>query len=762
LKYSGFIMQLLVFCLAQSGAKGQYFAQFMNSKDGKAIPDLSVHLSFLPEGKSPVYNFYVTDQLGMVQLKDSGSYLLQISTIGYAYLQDTVYIRHTKAAPHKIRLQELEFNLDEVVVTGEYEIKTTDQSLNRVHTIDRKRIEKQGAVNLKDLLSNELNIRLSTDPVLGTGLSLQGVSGQNIKILIDGVPVIGRTDGNLDLTQINLSNIERVEIIEGPMSVIYGTDALGGVINLITKKSSRHTFELGANSFYESNGTFNTDGRLSFRKKAWNAQLSGGRNFFPGLAIGNDIRSRTWKPREQYFADAIAGVKIKNSLHRLQVSLFEEKLTARGEPVMTPYAVYAFDQYFYTSRKNTALYSDFRLSPQTTLNFIQSYSFYRRAKNTYRKDLVELEQKLTGAGDDQDTSDFGLLLFRGILTHRFKKSFSIQGGYDINLETGTGAKLENRKQVINDYAVFITAEYQPVKRLSLKPGMRFIYNTRFGAPAIDVALGGKTLELPFVPSFNVKYDLLANLAFRASYARGFRAPSLKELNLFFVDINHNIRGNTDLSAENSNNLNASFTYTRKLGGWNFKLEPSAYHNRIYDMINLALVNSQAQLYQYVNIDHFRTQGISVSGEARREGLSVQAGYASIGRYNHVREASGKAFSYSPEYRVNATYTVPKLFVDIAVFYKHTGATPGFALDENSQVVQTRINGYKTLDFSLSKNFWKRRVNIIAGAKNFLNVTNVNYSGASGGGAHSGGGTSLPVSMGRTYFVSLRFNFIGMK
>ena len=69
-------------------------------------------------------------------------------------------------------------------------------------------------------------------------MSVQGLSGENVKILIDGVPVVGRLNGNVDLSQINLTNIERVEIVEGPLSVNYGTNALAGTINLITKKNN--------------------------------------------------------------------------------------------------------------------------------------------------------------------------------------------------------------------------------------------------------------------------------------------------------------------------------------------------------------------------------------------------------------------------------------------------------------------------------------------------------------------------------------------
>jgi len=735
---------ILTLCLFQQ-VQGQYYILFTSSKDGKAIPDLSVHMTYLPVNAEPVYGFYITENNGMIQVPDSGNYLIQIHYPGFKAFQDTLLVNHTRPRPLVIQLKELEFDLGETVVTGEFEIKTRDQSLNKVRIIERKRIERQGAVNLKDLLSNELNIRLNTDPELGTGLSLQGISGQNIKILIDGVPVIGRTDGTIDLSQINLANIERVEIIEGPMSVMYGSDALGGVINLITKKGTSHTTEVGFNSYTETNGTQNFDGRIGLRKKGAHLQVSGGRNFFQGQSIGEEVRSKTWKPRQQYFGDINAGFRYKNSLHRIQSSYFWEKLTNKSEPVFTPYAIYARDAYFYTQRISNGLFSDFRINPNTTFNSIVNYSTFRRVKSSYRKDLVKLSQVPINEVDAQDTAKFSLWMFRGIYTHRFNEDISIQAGYDINLERGEGERLEGFKQAIQDYAIFSSAEWQIGSRWTLKPGLRFIYNSRYGAP--------------LVPAFNMKYDITSWFHVRASYARGFRAPSLKELSLYFVDVNHNIQGNTNLKAEQSDNVNISFSMIGKWNGWNVKFEPSFFRNNLYDMINLAVVDPQQQLYRYINIENYATQGTAINAEARREGLSIAAGYAITGRYSQYATSH---FIYSPEYRVNTSFLIPRILVDVSVFYKFTGQTPGFAVDENQQIIQTNVQSYQTMDASLSKTFFKRKLTCVFGAKNLFNITNINYSGTATGGVHSGGGSSLPVNQGRTFFLNLRFNLIQMK
>ena len=195
------------------------------------------------------------------------------------------------------------------VVTAQYAENSSEKAVHKIKVIDQKKIETLGAVNLRDVLTNETNVRITQDNVLGSSTSVQGLSGQNVKILIDGVPIIGRVGGNIDLSQINLNDIERIEIIEGPLSVEYGTNALAGTINLITKKSARKKYNLNLNTYYETVGQYNVDGSLKFNRKGYNYSLTGGRIFFDGwdvsdpfitmntIKIADSTRFNSWKPK---------------------------------------------------------------------------------------------------------------------------------------------------------------------------------------------------------------------------------------------------------------------------------------------------------------------------------------------------------------------------------------------------------------------------------------------------------------------------------
>ena len=116
-------------------------------------------------------------------------------------------------------------DLDEVVVTGQFKPQSLKNSVYQIKVISRERIEKQGATRLQDVLRNELNLRFSQDLATGgSAISMLGLSGQNVKILVDGLPVTGRQGVNneFDISQLDINSIERIELVEGPMSVVYG------------------------------------------------------------------------------------------------------------------------------------------------------------------------------------------------------------------------------------------------------------------------------------------------------------------------------------------------------------------------------------------------------------------------------------------------------------------------------------------------------------------------------------------------------------
>jgi outer membrane receptor for ferrienterochelin and colicins len=266
--------------------------------DSKSSQPVSYATVLFVDLDSKTEYFKISDEEGIVVNPCKNIALIKVSCIGYTALTDTL----AAGKSYDLSMVPTIFSLDEVVVTGNLKPQRADKSIYNIKVVGQKKIEEQGANNLKDLLTNQVNLSISQDPALGSSLKIKGLTGNNVKILVDGVPVIGRMGSNIDLTQLNLYNIDHVEMVEGPMSVIYGSDALAGAINIITKENRNSNFGFTTNAYYETAGTYNIDGNINFRKKRHSVSVSAGRNFFDGYST-DTLRSQAWKPKEQYNAD---------------------------------------------------------------------------------------------------------------------------------------------------------------------------------------------------------------------------------------------------------------------------------------------------------------------------------------------------------------------------------------------------------------------------------------------------------------------------
>ncbi len=653
--------------------------------------------------------------------------------------------------------------LSDVVVTAQYQPNTIDKSTYKIKVIDAEKIQSLAAINLKDALSNELNIRFSQDPVLGSGMSLQGLSGQNVKILIDGVAMIGRQNGNLDLSQININNIERIEIVEGPLSVSYGTNALAGVINIITKKPKSNSLGAGVNLYYETNNTYNAGLNFLVKKKYHGIVLNLNRNYFNGWNINDKYyfipdktladtnRYKSWKPKEQYFGDVQYSFEKRRFKFNYRAAYFNELIVNRGFP-QKPYYETAFDDYYKTQRIDNTIYTNFKFKNFKSFNNTIAYNYYHRDKTTYYKNLTDLSEQLSSDASLQDTAIFTQAMARGSFisskpyetwndTTVKHNLLNYDLGYDLNYNYALGKRIKNKTQTIGDYALFASAEIQPIKNFILRPGIRYTYNTVY--------------KSPLTPSFNIKYNT-SNWTFRASYAKGFRAPDLKELYFEFVDINHNIFGNTDLKAEQSDNYNLNMKFAKKKSKSDYSIDVSGFYNEINNLITLALISGSK--YTYINIGEFKSYGSSLNGTFTYKQLILSAGTSIIARYNELSSdfSNIEKFSYTPEARASAQYKIAKWKTNLNCFYKYTGKLPGYNQDSEGNLSQTFVQDFHMLDANLSKHLFKNRLVINLGVKNILNVNNVRASIS--GGAHSGNSSSTPIAMGRTYFIKLQYVF----
>ena len=686
-------------------------------------------------------DYFITNVNGLVNFPLTQQKIISISCIGFKTLIDTL----SPGVKDKIYILEPSiYEINSVVVTGQYKPVSADKSIYDIKLIGKDRIESKAANNLSDILSDELGIRLSNDPSTGTSMSLQGITGENIKILVDGVPVIGRLDGNIDLSQLNLDNVSQIEMVEGPMSVIYGSNALGGVINIITENNSHSQYKTSVNSYYESVGTYNFNFLTSIRHSKNTFELNGGRNFFGGYSL-EDTRSKQWKPKEQYNAGGSYYYNDEKTKLRLKSDFFNERLLDRNEP-FPPYYEKANDTWYKTFRFNNSAEITRKTGEYSGFNMLAAYSIYERQKEKYLVDLTDLSETLTTASEDQDTSSFNSFITRG--TYNFTpedRVFSFQTGFDINYETAKGKRIENEQEKIGDYALFVSAIWKPLEVLSIQPGIRAAYNTRYNAP--------------LTPSLNLMYKP-EKITVRASYARGFRSPSLKELYLYFFDSNHQVEGNDSLQAERSHSFNASVNYKFSAGKSTFVFDLKPFYNVIDNKISLVQVDPDNLLhYRNENTGKFSSLGFEISGSLYQSSwLNLRAGYSRIGRKDDSFDSDN--FIYSNNWNTSLDADFLKNTAKLSVFYKYSGKYPTYFYDSSDEVTVGYINEFHNLDISLMKKFWHNRFSVSTGIKNVFDNKEIGGQGNGTGSGHgSGGGVSSLVGWGRTFFLGLKVNFV---
>jgi outer membrane receptor for ferrienterochelin and colicins len=682
------------------------------------------------EGARPL----ITNQLGKVQLPVS-SKSTQIKICHVAFEDWSGVINNPVS--EAIRLQSKKVSIPEINITSEHTDRTVSESIHPVKVIGQDVIRQTGAAHLDQLLELQQGVKINRDMVMGSGISLNGMGGQHVKVLVDGVPVIGRLDGNLDASQLPLNNVERIEIVSGPMSASYGTDAAGGVINIITDKSVKERFSAQASALFESVGTYDVQGGIGIRERRSSLKVLAGRTYFDGWSPNNTGRDQLWNPKEQYNGQIAYQYAANRWIGGYQVLITDDKLTDKGAPRVSPYEAYAFDQVYRTRRVTQQLTANTWFKNNRRVQASVSHAYWNRVRNTYRKDLVTLDQLAVAGLEQQDTNQAQSIHGRIVYNQSFGMH-SLQGGTDIEYEIAEGKRIADGVAQTREYAAFASFEYRPHSKVQIKPSVRYGYRSDF--------------TMPLIPSLAVKYDLSSKTAIRASYGKGFRAPSVKERYLYFVDVNHNVRGNAALMSEQSDNFYGSIQWHMfKNKSFSLTSEWNAYANSIQDEIVLARPDITSNLYTYVNAGKSEVHGGGININFSAGHFTASAGCTVNGKRQSTL-VNNNGFDYYPEASAQAGYRIEKHGITLNAWYKYNGASPGYILNEDNTVSTYQNQSYALLDAAIGKSFLNNVWNLQLGVRNLLNVTDVNASIQ--GSAHNDGSGTIAIGTGRTLFVKL--------
>lgn len=673
--------------------------------------------------------------------------------------------------------------LEEVVVTGQFEPQSIKKSVFNVRVISQEDIKNLAANNLADVLNQYLNITVRPDSETGRStVSLFGLDAQYFKILVDNIPLVSDSGigNNIDLNQINLNDVEQLEIIEGSMGVTHGANAVSGILNIITKKTSKYKWEVAASAQEETVGEeyamFNKGRHIQNLKighkitDKWYASIGANRNDFNGFeglrrgknhSINDLTRGYMQLPKEQFFSNAMLSYKSGDFRMFYKFDYLTELIEFYGRTVtIVPNPPFgetksSNDERFWSDRFYHHLNATGKLFSQLQYNVSLSHQLQTRDVEKFKYNLTNSTESEKQKIRDQSTE---LIYSTGTISNFFvDKKADLQFGYEFENAKGyarvdaANGHLSAARKSINHIDYFVSSEIKATSKFSIRPGFRYSFQSLF--------------DDQYAASLGFRYLFENNIEARTALGKSFRTPNFDELYSEFIIPSHTYLGNENLLPEQSISYEASIkkmtTFSNSLRMSN---TISASHLDVKDKISSILIEiGPPSINRYENINNYKVINLASTNQFQYKDLTFSAGVSFVWISqkidNGVIESDDK-YLLNLQMNSSISYNVDKWKSVFALFYKYNGKEQQFQQtnDETGNPVYrlTERDPYSWLEASASKSFFKEHFNVTLGVRNLLDVTTVRQSNFSSGAAHPVD-TNVSLAYGRSYYVKLTYN-----
>lgn len=492
-----------------------------------------------------------------------------------------------------------QFDLNEVVVTGTRTPKFLKDTPIQTRVINARELARLDATNVQDLLQQELpGVEFSYAMNQQTHLNFSGFGGQGVLFLVDGERLAGETMDDVDFTRLNMDNVERIEIVKGAASALYGSNATGGVINIITKRN-RQPWTLNVNARYAKQNEQRYGASWGLNSKHLNNMLSAHFNRMDNYDVHSAANPVT-RIISTVYGDKT--VNLKEQLTWSPVSNFS--LTGRAGYFFRE-TVRSADQPERYRDFSGGLRMNWQISDADDLQ--ASYAFDQYDKSDY--------QRITRL-DIRDYSNVQNS-FRLLYNHTFGGGDVLTVGSDLLHDYLYNTNLEGETRKQDSWDLFAQYDWRLNDQWELVGALRYDYFS-------------DGMDSHLTPKLNVCYKPLRNLAIRAGYGMGFRAPTLKE-KYYNFDMSGIwiVEGNEHLKSEVSHNFNLSAEYTK--GHYNYTA--SVYYNKVKNKLSTAApyfktAEDKLPYLPYSNLDDYSVCGGEVGAQAKwNNGLGARITYA---------------------------------------------------------------------------------------------------------------------------------------
>jgi outer membrane receptor for ferrienterochelin and colicins len=505
-----------------------------------------------------------------------------------------------------------DYALGDVVVTGTRTETALNDSPARIDVISRAQVERSGARDVGELLEEMPGIVI-TRSFRGDAIQLGGLDPEYTLILVDGDRVPGRLGGGIDLGRYTVENIERIEVLRGPGSALYGSEAIAGVVNIITRQTSREVELEGAVQAGYGGGAI-VDGSATggVHMGPLAVRVSGGYHLSEAFRREPAEVATSGSARDQWSLGGRASLDLGGGI---ALDGRVEYLTRRLSGVDENAAGAVFDRVQLGEQLMTGVGMRVRTGDGTQIQGRLSYSLFR--------EQFLNDQRGSQALDDVQDNREHLTQWSVQVDHTF--DHPVLGNHRLSLGYEQLAQfLESDRLVASGRRFRIAPFLQDDWTIVEDGGLRF--GTVIGARYdVDSQFGDQ-----LSPRLGLRFDPVPQLVMRATYGWGFRAPSFQELLLRFENpsVGYIVNGNPALGAERSRGLDISVEWTPLREA---VFTAAFYRNDLDGMITTVTVSDDpvsGTVFSYGNIARARTQGVELRGAFQPlRWLRLLAGYA---------------------------------------------------------------------------------------------------------------------------------------
>ena len=545
-----------------------------------------------------------------LRLPDNNKYTICASFIGYMGKEKT--IMDGKDVKMDFILEENQTLLDMVVVTGTRTPKLLKDVPIVTRVISELDIKRMDATNIGDLLQTELpGIEFSYSMNQQTSLNMSGFGGNSVLFLVDGERLAGETLDNVDYSRLNMDNVKRIEIVKGAASSLYGSNAVGGVVNIISRES-QEPWSVNVNARYGAHNEQRYGSSVGFNVGRFNSMTNVQYTSIDAIDLSQGTDNEEVGDYSTIYGNSTLNIK-----ERLTYTATDNlKFTARAG-------------YFFRERNSSeslneryrsftgGLKGNYNITVNDDLEV--GYTFDQYDKSDYM--II----------NDRDVRDYSNVqhTVRTLYSHTFAEKHILTLGSDYMRDYLMSYQFTDGGSYVQHTAdAFAQFDWNPHKKFNLIAGLRFDYFSEAKLSHLSPKLG-------------LMYKV-GNCSLRGSYAGGFRAPTLKEMYMnFYMGNIFMIYGNPELKAESSHNFSLSAEYTKDLYNFTVTGFYNIVDNRITTAWNQALAGQV-----YTNMSRLQVSGIDANASAKyRCGISWRLSYAYT--YEHIKKGEPLLSSTRP-------------------------------------------------------------------------------------------------------------------